>query len=90
MTKLKLDLYRVITNLYTKFQFNISKDDRGKKVISQKTAERRDPKGTYRAPEYNVPPLLTDQKGRPSYFLIDPKNTNLVEDVQILLPVKFR
>ena len=23
-------------------------------------------------------------------FLIDPKNTNLVEDVEFLLPVKFR
>ena len=31
-------------------------------------------------------------KGRGSHlvFLIGPKNTNLVEDVEILLPVKFR
>ena len=30
---------------------------------------------TYRAPEYNVPPLMTDQIGRPScfFFLIGPK-----------------
>ena len=30
MTKLKLDLYYVMTNLYTKFQVNISKDCREK------------------------------------------------------------
>ena len=27
--------------------------------------------------------------GRPSWFFISPKNTNWVEDVKILLPVKF-
>ena len=27
---------------------------------------------------------------RPSYFPIGPKNTNLVDDVEILLPIKFR
>ena len=30
MTKLKLDLFYVMKNSYTKFQFNISKDDREK------------------------------------------------------------
>ena len=30
MTKLKLDLYYVMTNLYTKFQVNISQDCREK------------------------------------------------------------
>ena len=30
VTKLKLDLYYVMTNLYTKFQVNISKDSREK------------------------------------------------------------
>ena len=40
---------------------------------------------TYRAPEYNVPHLLPHLG-----FLIGPKNTNLVADVEILLPIKFR
>ena len=30
VTKLKLDLYYVVTNVYTKFQVNISKDGREK------------------------------------------------------------
>ena len=36
----------------------------------------------YRAPEYNVPPFLTDRPGRPSCFSDQPekKNTSLVED----------
>ena len=29
-------------------------------------------------------------KGGHLVFLIGPKNTNLVEDVEILLPIKFR
>ena len=34
--------------------------------------------------------LSQSEPGRPSCFPIGPKNTNLVEDVEILLPVKFR
>ena len=49
---------------------------------------------TYRASEYNAPPLLTDQTGQPRcFFLIDQKNADLVEDSEILLPscfVEFR
>ena len=41
-------------------------------------------RATYRSPEYNVPHLLPHLG-----FLIGPKNTNLVEDVEILLPIKF-
>ena len=47
-------------------------------------------RATYRAPEYNVPPFLGIGQGRHFCLLIGPKNTNLVEDVEILLPVKFR
>ena len=45
------------------------------------TQEQEAQRATYRAPEYNVPPFC---------LLISPKNTKLVEDVEILLPVKFR
>ena len=49
------------------------------------------PKGiTYRAPEYNVPPFWGISQSGHFCFLIGPKNTNLVEDIEILLPVKFR
>ena len=34
VTKLQLDLYHVMTNSYTKFQVNISKDDREKSITS--------------------------------------------------------
>ena len=33
--------------------------------------------------------LSQSETGRSSFFLIGPKNTNMVEDVEILLPVKF-
>ena len=47
---------------------------------------KQEPKrATYRKPEYNVPHLLPHLG-----FLIGPKNTNLVADVEILLPIKFR
>ena len=41
-------------------------------------------RATYRAPEYNVPHLLPHLG-----FLIGPKNTNLVEDIKILLSINF-
>ena len=41
-------------------------------------------RATYRAPEYNVPHLLPHLG-----FLIGSKNTNLVADIEILLPIKF-
>ena len=44
---------------------------------------------TYRASEYNVPPFWQIGRGGHLVFPIGPKNTNLVEDVEILLPVKF-
>ena len=47
-------------------------------------------RATYRAPEYNVPPFWQIGQGGNLVFLICPKNTNLVEDVEIFLPVKFR
>ena len=46
-------------------------------------------RATYRAPEYNVPPFWRIGQGGHLVFPIGPKNTNLVEDVEILLPVKF-
>ena len=47
-------------------------------------------RATYRAPEYNVPPFWQISQGGNFCLLIGLKNTNLVEDVEILLPVKFR
>ena len=46
-------------------------------------------RATYRAPEYNAPPFWRISQGSHLLFPISPKNTNLVEDVEILLPVKF-
>ena len=47
-------------------------------------------RATYRAPEYNVPPFWRIGQGGHPVFPIGPKNTNLVEDVEIFLLVKFR
>ena len=47
-------------------------------------------RATYRAPEYNVPRFWGISQGGHFCFLIGPKNTNMVEDIEILLPVKFR
>ena len=45
---------------------------------------------TYRAPEYNVPPFWGIGQGGHYCLMIGPKNTNLVEDIEILPPIKFR
>ena len=47
-------------------------------------------RATYRAPEYNVPLFLGIGQDGHFCLLIGTKNTTLVEDVEILLPVKFR
>ena len=47
-------------------------------------------RATYRAPEYNVPPFWRIGKGGHPVFPIGPKNTNLLEDFEIFLLVKFR
>ena len=52
--------------------------------------EQEAQRATYRAPEYNVPPFWRIGQGDHLVFPIGPKNTNLVEDIEILLPVKFR
>ena len=44
---------------------------------------------TYRAPEYNVPPFWRIGQGSQFCLLIGQNNTNMVEDVEIMLPVKF-
>ena len=54
------------------------------------TEKQEAQRATYRAPEYNVPPFWRIGQGGHLVFPIGPKNTNLVEDVEILLPVKFR
>ena len=46
-------------------------------------------RATYRAPEYNVPPFWKISQDGNFCLLISLKNTNLVEDVEILIPVKF-
>ena len=47
-------------------------------------------RATYRASEYYVPPLRGINQGGPSCLLIGLKQTKLLEDLEILLPVKFR
>ena len=47
-------------------------------------------RATYREPEYNVPPFWGIRQGGHFYLLVSPKNTNLEEDVEVLLPVKCR
>ena len=54
----------------------------------KKTQEAQ--RATYRAPEYNVPPLWEIGQGGHFCLLISTKNTNFVEDIEVLLPVKFR
>ena len=54
-----------------------------KKGYPKQEAQR----ATYRAPEYNVPPFWGIGQGRHFCLLISPKNTNLVEGFEILLPV---
>ena len=56
-------------------------------VLKQEAQRAR---ATYRAPEYNVQPFWGIGQGRHFCLLIRPKNTTLVEDVEILLPIKFR
>ena len=46
-------------------------------------------RATYCAPEYNVPPLWEIYQDGHFCLLIGPKNTNFVEDIEVLLPVKF-
>ena len=46
-------------------------------------------RATYRATEYNVQPFWGIGQGGSFCLLIGQQNTNLVEDVEILLPVKF-
>ena len=46
-------------------------------------------RATYHAPEYNVPSFWQIGQGGNFYLLISLKNTNLVEDIEILLLVKF-
>ena len=52
--------------------------------------EQEAQRATYRAPEYNVPPFWGIGQDRHFRLLISPKNTNLVEGIEILLLVKFR
>ena len=53
-------------------------------------AKQEAQRATYCAPEYNVPPFWQISQGGNVCLLIRQKNTNLVEDIEILLPVKFR
>ena len=58
--------------------------------ITSKIFKQEAQRATYRAPEYNVPPLRGIYQGGPFCLLISPKNANLVKDVEILLSVKLR
>ena len=57
----------------------------GIRTCFQRKHKQEAQRATYRAPEYNVPHLLPHLG-----FLIGPKNTNLVEDIEILLSINFR
>ena len=59
-------------------------------LINKENKKQEAKRATYRAPEYNLPPFWGISQGEYFCLLIGPKNTNLVEDVEILLPVKFR
>ena len=50
----------------------------------------RGPKGHITCTWVQCATSLMDWPGQPFCILIGPKNTNLIEDVEILLPVKFR
>ena len=56
-----------------------------KTFMNKQEAQR----ATYRAPEYNMPPIWRIGQGGHLVFPIGPKNTNMVEDIEIFLPVKF-
>ena len=56
----------------------------------QKKFKQEAQRATYRAPAYNVPPFGGICRGGHFWLLIGPKNTNLVEDIEILLPATFR
>ena len=60
------------------------------KKQQQQTKKQEAQRATYRAPEYNVPPFWGICQSGHFCLLIGPKNTNSEEDVEILLPVKFR
>ena len=51
--------------------------------------EQQAQRATYRALEYNVPPLWGICQDGNFCLMIGPKNTNLSEDVEILLPSSF-
>ena len=61
-----------------------------KTYMSAKFDQQEAQRATYRAPEYNLPPFWGISQGEHFCWLIGPINTNLVEDVEILLHVKFR
>ena len=63
---------------------------RTKKLECSLRYNKQEERATYRAAEYNVPPLIGIDQGGPICLLIGPKQTNLVEDVETLLPVKLR
>ena len=85
--KVELDMYYVNTNSYNKLQVNISKDYTEK---SGKLNFNKRPKGQHNMHRSTMCNLLMDWPGRPFLYTNRPKNTNLVKDVKILLPVKFR
>ena len=53
-------------------------------------AKQEAQRATYHAPENDMPPFWGIGQGGHFCILISPKNINLVEDVEILHPVKFR
>ena len=74
---------------------NLSVDGVNYKInccLSQILLRDKRPKGPHIMHLHIIPPLfLTDWPGRPScFFRSAPTYTNCVEDIKILLPVKFR
>ena len=79
--KFEISLCILLTHLYTEFQFKMS--------ICNGDNETRGPKGHISCTWVQCANFLTDQPGRQILFTHRPESTNLVEDIEILLPVKF-
>ena len=83
---------KIVKSVRTANNHNISiQDTRMHSVVAVafQSEEQEAQRATYRAPEYNMPPFWGIGQGGHLVFPIGPKNTSLVEDFEILLPVKF-
>ena len=83
---LAYDFFFIITTFYSNYDPQKSMTPE----IALATYKQEAHKAPYRTRKYNVPTFWQIGKGGNFYSFIGLKNTNLVEDIEILLPVKFR